>query len=259
MHAFSAHLGSALERRRLREEAAEAAAVAQGDRLRTAILRAVSHDLRTPLSSIKASASSLLQTDIEWSPAARHEFLTTIDEEADRLNTVIGNLLDMSRLEAGVVEPARDPVDVAETVRSALAGLSESTAAVDIDIPADLPPVTADRALLQQSLANLVANAIRHGVGRDHVSVMARSTTGSVELRVIDHGPGLRREDRERLFEPFQRLGDRSGGAGVGLGLAVARGFLDAMGCSLRLEDTEGGGLTAVVTMPSGDEIERVG
>lgn len=251
LHAFCAHLGSALDRRQLEAEAAEAAAAAQGDRLRTAILRAVSHDLRTPLSSIKASASSLLQSDVDWTPEARAEFLTTIDEEADRLNIVVGNLLDMSRLEAGVIRPARDAVDLEETVQFALAGLSEPVDMIDVDLPAELPCVAADQALLQQALSNLLANALRHGAKEGaRISVMAIGWPNAVELRIIDRGPGLRAEDRERLFEPFQRLSDRGGDTGVGLGLAVARGFLDAMGGSLELGDTPGGGITAIVGLP---------
>jgi two-component system sensor histidine kinase KdpD len=250
--AFAAQLGHALERRHLEAEAARAAATAQGDRLRTAILRAVSHDLRTPLASIKASATSLLQDDIAWTPDAQREFLVAIDEEADRLDAVVGDLLDMSRLEAGVVHPTLSPVDLDEVVQSALASLSEATAdGVGRDVPATLPPVLADPALLQRSVANLVANALRHGSADGPPSVVARSVGQEVELRVVDHGPGVPARDREQLFEPFQRLGDRQSPAGVGLGLAVARGFVDAMGGRLRLDDTPGGGLTAVVTLPA--------
>jgi len=207
--AFAAQLGHALERRRLEGEAAQAAAAAQGDRLRTAILRAVSHDLRTPLASIKASATSLLQDDIAWTPEAQRDFLETIDEEADRLDTVVGDLLDMSRLEAGVVRPALSPVGLDDVVHGALASLSETTGVVVRDVPTTLPPVLAD------------------------------------------HGPGVPARDREQLFEPFRRLGDRPSPPGVGLGLAVARGFVDAMGGRLRLDDTPGGGLTAVVILPA--------
>jgi len=251
LHAFCAHLGSALDRRQLQADAAEAAAAAQGDRLRTAILRAVSHDLRTPLSSIKASASSLLQSDVDWTPEARSEFLTTIDEEADRLNIVVGNLLDMSRLEAGVIRPACDAVDLEETVLFALAALSEPVDVIDLDLPPQLPRVAADQALLQQALSNLLANALRHGANEGaRITVLAGASSAAVELRIVDRGPGLRAEDRERLFEPFQRLSDRGGDTGVGLGLAVARGFLDAMGGSLELGDTPGGGITAIVRLP---------
>jgi two-component system, OmpR family, sensor histidine kinase KdpD len=250
--AFAAQLGHALERRHLEAEATRAAATAQGDRLRTAILRAVSHDLRTPLASIKASATSLLQDDIAWTPDAQREFLVAIDEEADRLDAVVGDLLDMSRLEAGVVRPTLSPVDLDEVVQSALASLSEATAGgVARDVPAGLPPVLADPALLQRSVANLVANALRHGSADGPPSVVGRSVGHEVELRVVDHGPGVPARDREQLFEPFQRLGDRQSPAGVGLGLAVARGFVDAMGGRLRLDDTPGGGLTAVVTLPA--------
>ena len=250
--AFAAQLGHALERRRLEGQAARAAAAAQGDRLRTAILRAVSHDLRTPLASIKASATSLLQDDIAWAPDAQREFLEAIDEEADRLDAVVGDLLDMSRLEAGVVRPALSPVGLDEVVHSALASLSETTGGVvACDVPSALPPVLADPALLQRSVANLVANALRHGSADGGPSVVGRSIGTEVELRVVDHGPGVPARDREQLFEPFRRLGDRQGPPGVGLGLAVARGFVDAMGGQLRLDDTPGGGLTAVVTLPS--------
>ncbi len=249
--AFAAQLGHALERRRLEGEAAQAAAAAQGDRLRTAILRAVSHDLRTPLASIKASATSLLQDDITWTPEAQRDFLETIDEEADRLDTVVGDLLDMSRLEAGVVQPTLSPVGLDEVVHGALASLSETTGVVTRDVPTGLPPVLADPALLQRSVANLVANALRHGSADGAPSVIARSVGTEVELRVVDHGPGVPARDREQLFEPFRRLGDRQSAPGVGLGLAVARGFVDAMGGRLRLDDTPGGGLTAVVTLPA--------
>ncbi len=249
--AFAAQLGHALERRRLEGEAAQAAAAAQGDRLRTAILRAVSHDLRTPLASIKASATSLLQDDIAWTPEAQRDFLETIDEEADRLDTVVGDLLDMSRLEAGVVQPVLSPVGLDEVVHGALASLSETTGVVTRDVPTTLPPVLADPALLQRSVANLVANALRHGSADGAPAVVARSVGTEVELRVVDHGPGVPARDREQLFEPFRRLGDRQSPPGVGLGLAVARGFVDAMGGRLRLDDTPGGGLTAVVTLPA--------
>ena len=147
---------SALERRRLRGEAAEAAALAEADQLRTAILRAVSHDLRTPLASIKASATSLLQDDVDWSPEARTVFLATIDEEADRLNVLVGNLLDMSRLESGVLEVEARPVAFEEVVAQALASLSQLTAPIDIQVSEKLPAVLADAGLLERVVANVV-------------------------------------------------------------------------------------------------------
>jgi two-component system sensor histidine kinase KdpD len=249
LRVFTAQLGSALERRRLRAEAAEASALAEADQLRTAILRAVSHDLRTPLSSIKASATSLLQDDVDWSPEARHVFLATIDEEADRLNLLVGNLLDMSRLESGALEVARQPVALEEVVGRALDSLSHPAGPVDVQVSEQLPPVTADPVLLERVVANVVSNALRYTPENCPVRIEAGQVGDHVHLRVIDRGPGVRPSDRERIFEPFQRLGDRATGTGVGLGLAVARGFTDAMGGELILEDTPGGGLTTVISL----------
>lgn len=245
-----AQLAAAAERRRLRENAARAAAAAAGDRLRTAILRAVSHDLRTPLASIKLSASSLLEEDVEWTPEERREFLHTIDGEADRLDAVVGDLLDMSRLEAGVVDARRVPVDVGASVQRALASLSEDTGAVVVDAPVDLPPAAADPGLLERVLANLVANALRHGGGARPPEVRVEPRGDAVDVVVADHGPGIPAPARHDAFRPFQRLGDGSGAPGVGLGLAVANGFTAAMGGTLALDDTPGGGLTARVRLP---------
>ena len=246
-------LAAALERRHLKAEAAEAEALAEADLLRTAILRAVSHDLRTPLASIKASATSLLQEDVEWTPTARHEFLATIDEEADRLNDLVGNLLDMSRLETGALVVGLRPVALEETVALALASLSETTDQVVVDVSERLPAVIADPVLLERVVANVVSNALRYTPPDEPVRIEAGEVAGRVDLRIIDRGPGVPPADRERIFEPFQRLGDRAGGGGVGLGLAVARGFTAAMGGELALEDTPGGGLTAVISLsPAG-------
>ncbi len=250
LRVFAAQLSSALERRRLRSEAAEAAALAEADQLRTAILRAVSHDLRTPLASIKASATSLLQDDVEWTPEARQVFLATIDEEADRLNVLVGNLLDMSRLESGVLEVELRPVALEEVVAQALASLSQLSAAIDIQVSEQLPRVLADPGLLERVVANVVSNALRYSPDDRPPRIEAGQVGARVHLRIIDQGPGVRPADRERIFEPFQRLGDRATSTGVGLGLAVARGFTDAMDGELTLEDTPGGGLTTVISLP---------
>ncbi len=266
LRVFAAQLSSALERRRLRGEAAEAAALAEADQLRTAILRAVSHDLRTPLASIKASATSLLQDDVEWTPEARNVFLATIDEEADRLNVLVGNLLDMSRLESGVLEVELRPVALEEIVAQALASLSQLTAPIEIHVSEQLPRVLADAGLLERVVANVVSNALRYSPEDRPLRIEAGQVGDRVHLRIIDQGPGVRPVDRERIFEPFQRLGDRATSTGVGLGLAVARGFTDAMDGELTLEDTPGGGLTTVISLrnapaadaavpaPAGDE-----
>ncbi len=251
LRVFAAQLSSALERRRLRSEAAEAAALAEADQLRTAILRAVSHDLRTPLASIKASATSLLQDDVEWTPEARQVFLATIDEEADRLNVLVGNLLDMSRLESGVLEVDLRPVALEEVVAQALASLSQLTAPIEIHVSEQLPRVLADAGLLERVVANVVSNALRYSPQDRPLRIEAGQVGDRVHLRIIDQGPGVRPDDRERIFEPFQRLGDRATSTGVGLGLAVARGFTDAMDGELTLEDTPGGGLTTVISLRS--------
>jgi two-component system, OmpR family, sensor histidine kinase KdpD len=249
LRVFAIQLSSAVERRRLRAEAAEAAALAEADQLRTAILRAVSHDLRTPLASIKASATSLLQDDVEWTPEARQVFLATIDEESDRLNILVGNLLDMSRLESGVLEVSARPVALEEVVAQALASLSHVGAPIEIQVSEQLPRVVADAGLLERVVANVVSNALRYSPEGKPLRIEAGQVGDQVHLRIIDQGPGVRPDDRERIFEPFQRLGDRAASTGVGLGLAVARGFTDAMGGELSLEDTPGGGLTTVIAL----------
>jgi len=231
-------------------EAAEAAALAETDRLRTALLRAVSHDLRTPLASIKASVSSLRQDDISWTREATAEFLATIAEETDRLDRVVANLLDMGRLQAGAVQVAVRPVALEEIVPAALTSLSADTSVVELDLDETSPRVEADPALLERAVANVISNALawtRPGTPV-HVSVTERDAA-VVELRVIDHGPGVPVDHRERLFEPFQRLGDRSNDTGAGLGLAVARGFVETMGGRMHMGDTPGGGLTMAITL----------
>ncbi len=250
LNAFAAQLSSALERRALALEAAEAGALAQTDQLRTALLRAVSHDLRTPLASIKASATSLLQDDVAWTPAAQREFLLTIDEEADRLDTLVGNLLDMSRLETGALDLVVRPVGLEEVVAAALASLGPAGLSVTVDVPETLPRVSADPALLERAVANVVGNAVQASPPDHPVHVQAGAVGEAVDLRVVDRGPGVAPDLREVMFLPFQRLGDQPNGNGVGLGLAVAHGFLDAMGGSLDAEDTPGGGLTMVLSLP---------
>jgi two-component system sensor histidine kinase KdpD len=210
----------------------------------------VSHDLRTPLASIKASVSSLRQGDVAWSEEETEEFLTTIEKETDRLTALVANLLDMSRLQAGVVRPRLRPVALEEVVPAALAGLGEDAGQVDVDVPETLPAVQADPALLERAVANLVGNAVRHSPAATPVTVSAGAVAGRVDLRIVDRGPGIPPAQREAVFQPFQRLDD-SRGSGVGLGLAVARGFVTAIGGDLTLEDTPGGGTTAVLSLPS--------
>ncbi len=249
LNAFATQVAVALEARRLQGEAAGASALVQANELRSALLAAVSHDLRTPLASIKASATSLLSEDVAFEPAATKELLTTIDEETDRLNALVGNLLDMSRLQSGALVATTRPVGLEEVVASALASLS-AAAAVDVDVAETLPRVLVDPALLERAVANIIANAVGFSPEGQPVKVEAAAVAGRVDLRVVDRGRGIPVADRDRVLEPFQRLGDNPNGAGVGLGLAVANGFVTAMGGELIIEDTPGGGATLILSLP---------
>jgi two-component system sensor histidine kinase KdpD len=249
--AFVAQLRLAQEQGRLQAEAAEAQSLAEANELRTALLAAVSHDLRTPLASIKASATSMLSDDVTWSDNAVKGFCETISTEADRLNTLVGNLLDMSRLQTGALRLSVKPVGLEEVTFAALASLSRDATKVGVDVPETLPRVAADPALLERAIANLVDNALNWTPEDQPVRVEAGQCGDRVDLRVVDRGPGIPAEEREAVFQPFQRKGDGASAtrAGVGLGLAVAKGFVEAMGGELTLEDTPRGGLTSVVTL----------
>ncbi len=244
---FAAQAAAALDRERLRTQAAQAEALAEGNRMRTALLAAVSHDLRTPLASIKASVSSLRQTDVEWTAADQADLLATIEENADRLDGLIGNLLDMSRLHTGSLQPFLRSITVDEVAPVALRGL-DAPATLRIAVPDGLPLVLADPGLLERVLANLFSNALRHSPPSQPPVLQACRAEATVVLEVVDHGQGVSDELKSRIFEPFQRF-DRHK-AGVGLGLAVAQGFTEAMGGSIAAVDTPGGGLTIRVTLP---------
>jgi two-component system, OmpR family, sensor histidine kinase KdpD len=245
---YAAQLAVALDRQRLRAQAAQAEALAEGNRMRTALLAAVSHDLRTPLSSIKAGVSTLRQTDIAWSEQDRAELHATIENGADRLDYLIGNLLDMSRLATGSLSPFLRATAIDEVAVLAMQGLPGS-ADVRLDVPDDLPLAAADPGLLERALANLLGNALRFSPPQLPPAVVGRASVDCVRISVIDHGPGVPREDQDRIFEPFQRLGDQASGTGVGLGLAVARGFVEIMGGRLVADATPGGGLTMNVEL----------
>lgn len=257
LRAFADQLAMAVEARRLRAEAADADLLAQADALRSALLRAVSHDFRTPLATIKASASGLLHTDVNFTDDDRSMLLRDIDGAADRLDRMVRDLLDMSRLQAGAVELALRPTALEEVVASALAGIVGAQQRVEVDVSESLPMVLADPALLERVVANLVSNSVAWSPLDRQVRVEAGLVGNVVDLRVVDRGPGVGPADRERIFVPFQRLGDRSHDAGAGLGLAIAKGFVDAMGARLELDDTPGGGLTMTVRLVIADEEHR--
>jgi two-component system sensor histidine kinase KdpD len=253
LHAFATQLAVALGSRRLQAEASSATALAKTNDLRTALLAAVSHDLRTPLASIKASATSLLADDVAFDPATVKDLLQTIDDEADRLNTLVGNLLDMSRLQTGALVVHTKAVGLEEIVAAALTGLPASREKIDVDVPETLPRVDVDPALVERAIANIVENALIHSDDDAVVRLTASHFGTRVELRIADTGPGIPEAERERMFRPFQRLGDNPDGVGVGLGLAVARGFVEAVDGELVIEDTPGGGTTMVVSLPVAD------
>ncbi|MEU6118099.1 sensor histidine kinase KdpD [Streptomyces sp. NPDC047117] len=245
--AFAAQAAVVLDRQRLVGEAARARELAEGNRIRTALLAAVSHDLRTPLAGIKAAVTSLRSDDVAWSEEDEAELLAGIEDGADRLDHLVGNLLDMSRLQTGTVTPLIRDTDLDEVVPMALGGVPEGS--VCLDIPEELPIVAVDPGLLERCVANLVENAVKYSPDGAPVTVAASALGERVEVRIVDRGPGVPDSAKDRIFEPFQRYGDAPRGAGVGLGLAVSRGFAESMGGTLAAEDTPGGGLTMVLTL----------
>ena len=254
VNAYAAHAAILYGREQLVEEARRAAGLARDNAARTTLLAAVSHDLRTPLAAIKAAVSTLRQTGLELPPDDEAELLESIEGSADQLDALIGNLLDLSRLQTGAVRPHTDAVDLVDAVVAALRTTSEP-GRVELALDPDVPAVVADPGLLDRVLANVLENALRHG-GTAPVRVTAGRIHDTVQLRVVDRGPGVADEDKDRIFEAFQRVGDAPRGEGVGLGLAVARGLMSVMHGSLVPEDTPGGGLTMVVELPAEPAVE---
>ncbi|MER5905162.1 ATP-binding protein [Streptomyces mirabilis] len=253
--AFAAHVGSAVERARLAEAAAEVEPVKAADRMRTALLRAVGHDLRTPLAAGWAAVSSLRSRDVDFSDEDRDELLATADESMAKLNRLVENLLDLSRLQAGALTLNLRATALEEVLPAALADTPE----VEVADLEEVPAVLADPPLLERVIANLVANAARHSPAGRKVLLTASAHAGRVEVRVVDRGPGLPPNDRDRIFEPFQRLGDTDNTTGLGLGLALSRGLTEAMDGTLTPEDTPGGGLTMVLSLPFAERTEYPG
>jgi two-component system, OmpR family, sensor histidine kinase KdpD len=249
LEAFAAQAALALRQERLAKEAATAKPLAAADKMRTALLAAVSHDLRSPLASAKAAITSLRSTEVNFDPQDRAELLATADESLDRLTRLVANLLDMSRLQAGVLGVSLRPVGIEEAAPHALDELGEAAHDVRMRIPDDLPAVSADPGLLERVLVNLIGNALRFSPPDAPPLLTASEHGGRVELRVVDHGPGIPESDWDDIFLPFQRQGDRDNTSGVGLGLALSRGLAEAMGGTLSPELTPGGGLTMVVSL----------
>ncbi|QIB47209.1 ATP-binding protein [Streptomyces aureoverticillatus] len=255
--AFAAHVGAAVERARLAEAAAEVEPVKAADRMRTALLRAVGHDLRTPLAAALAAIGSLRSRDLDFSEQDREELLATADESMVKLNRLVDNLLDMSRLQAGALKLELRDTALEEVLPTALDSLPVECP-VETGSLEEIPAVLADPPLLERVIANLVGNAARHTPSGEKVLVTASVLAGRVELRVVDRGPGLPVADRDRVFEPFQRLGDTDNTTGLGLGLALSRGLTEAMDGTLTPEDTPGGGLTMVLSLPFAERVREV-
>jgi two-component system sensor histidine kinase KdpD len=249
VEAFAAEAAVALRQERLSEEAERARPLEEADRMRTALLAAVSHDLRTPLASAKAAVDSL-RGDIHWSREDYLELLDTAAESLTRLDRLVANLLDMSRLQAGVLGLVTRPIGIEEVIPRALDDLGPLRERVVDEISDELPEVVADPALVERVLVNVISNGVRYSPPGEKVLVTASSYGDIVEIRVIDRGPGIPVAQHDQVFLPFQRLGDRDNHTGVGLGLALSRGLAEAMGGTLVPEETPGGGLTMILTLP---------
>ena len=249
-----------VRQRELTEEAGRAEAIARADELRRSLLSAVSHDLRTPLAAAKAAVSSLRSDDVDFSAEDTAELLATVEESIDQLTALVGNLLDSSRLAAGVVAPELRRVYLEETVQRALVGISRHSTGFPqrrldrVKVEVGDAVAMADSGLLERVLANLIDNALRYAPDSP-VRVNASTVGDRVLIAVIDEGPGIPRGTEEQLFAPFQRLGDQDNSTGVGLGLSVAKGFVEAMGGTIQATDTPGGGLTVLVDLAAPQEV----
>ena len=255
LEAVSAQLWGAVDRARLRDEANEAEVLRRGDQVKSALLDAVSHDLRTPLASILASAGSLRQRDVEWDDEARRSFAEAIEQEAHRLDRIVGNLLDLSRLESGTLQPDRGWYEPAALINEVAARLRPLVAPhlLTLDLPDELPPVHLDYSEVDQVLSNLIENAAKYSPAESEIRVTAAVSDGALRVEVSDHGPGVAREAMPRLFEPFFR-GTRAQRGGSGLGLAVARGLVEAHGGRIWAENRPEGGARFSFEIPDGTE-----
>ena len=252
LSAVAHQLGLTLQRMRLQHEATEAEALRRTDELRSALINAVSHDLRTPLSSILASAGSLLQDDVSWAEDERRGFAQAIVDEAQRLDRLVGNLLDLSRIESGNIRPEKGWYDLGSLVNEVAGRLRWLTArhTLRIEAPDDLPPVRFDYVEIDQVLSNLLENAVSHTPPGTEIVLSVVRLGDSVEVAVADSGPGIPPADLPHVFKPFYRVAGEKAGAGAGLGLAVARGLVEAHGGRLTVENRTEGGARFSFTLP---------
>jgi len=248
---IAAQVDAAIEHNALRERAEEIGPLAEADRMRSALLAAVGHDLRRPLAAATAAVSGLQSDEIAWSDADRAELLTTANESLESLASLVTDLLDASRLQAGALAVTSTSLDLADVIVPALDELGLGPSDVELAIVDDLPPMMADAGLLQRVIVNLLENARRYAPEHIPPRLSASTFAGSVEIRIADRGPGVSADRKDDIFVPFQRLGDTDNTTGLGLGLALSKGFVEGMGGSLHAEDTPGGGLTMVVSLPA--------
>jgi two-component system sensor histidine kinase KdpD len=247
--ALASLLAVALDRERLAHEALEAEALRRSDSIKTAVLRSVSHDLRSPLTAIRVAVESLSSPALTLDPADRDALLDAMRAEVTRLDRVVGNLLDVSRLQAGAVRPERALCTLESVVVPALGGL-EGHERVDATLPDDLPLLDVDAVQIERVLVNLLENALKFSPPGSPVRVSAAAQPGEVVIRVDDEGPGLPREELERVFEPFRQASAASA-KGTGLGLAIVRGFAEANGGRVHAERRPRGGTAFVLTLPA--------
>ena len=249
---IATQIDATLEHTDLAQTASKIGPLAEADRMRSALLAAVGHDLRRPLAAATTAISGLRAIDIDLTEPDRTELLATAGESLDSLAALITNLLDVSRLQAGALAVSLSSVDVPDVVLPALDELGLGPATVELDLPAELPPVLADSGLLQRAIVNLLANATRFSPPGTPTRIAASEFAGTVQIRIADQGPGIPADRWEDVFVPFQRLGDTDNLTGLGLGLALSKGFVEGMGGTLEAEDTPGGGLTMVISLPAG-------
>lgn len=257
LQVIATQIDQAIEHGALAQAAEAAGELAETDRVRSALLAAVGHDLRRPLTSATAAVSALRTPELTLPPAEREELLATASESLDSLAELVTNLLDVSRVQAGALAVKLARTELTDVIFPALDELGLGPGEVELDLPEDLGPVLADVVLLQRALVNLLANAVRHSPPGERVRLAASTFQHRVELRVVDRGPGIPLDRRHEVFTPFQRLGDTDNDTGLGLGLALSKGFVEGMDGTLEVDDTPGGGLTMVITLRATSEEER--
>jgi two-component system sensor histidine kinase KdpD len=252
LETFASQIANALERVRLAEEARGAAVEIETERLRSSLLSSVSHDLRTPLGVITGATSTLLQDDATLDPATKRDLLETAHEEAQRLNRLVGNLLDMTRVASGAIRPKKEWHPLDEIIGVALHRLEPRLGgrAIDVKLPADLPPIPLDDILIEQVFINLLENAIKYTTSDTPIEIVAKHVKGAVEIEVSDRGPGVPAAERDHVFEKFYRLNREGAQGGAGLGLAICRGLVEAHGGRIWVEDRAGGGSRFRFTLP---------